>query len=237
MKFRLLLAFCIIMITNQVYAQKGLRLGVGTNVLLGDTDKFEIGTYNTEVNLKTPVGFSLVTEYGLSDRIMLRSGLEYKFQNVKIGNSGNYRAELISVPLLLDYQFYRNENKRYSFGVTGGISFDRLVNNYASYTVENKVGKLVDIDLTLGDDYRSKALEFKGYSIRLGLNLKKEIANKHQINLFALATYNRGFFMNMKTKYSGIPPEGVFYSEYRSAFMISNESIMIGANYTFGSLR
>ena len=242
MKIRILIAFCIIMITNQVYSQKGLRLGVGTNVLTGNTDKFQIfDLYPEDVTLKTPIGMSLIAEYGVSDRLMIRAGLEYKFQNVKIAEFDYFRAEFISIPVLVDYQLYRNEEKKYSFGITGGLSLDKIGNNSAYFGQSISTLGTIEIDATTIGAEPTKVFDFKETSSRFGLNFKKEFGNKHQMSLFVM--YYTPLRKNSFPVYAYqerkvlSPPNLIIISDDEDSFNLLNQGLMIGVNYTFGPLK
>ena len=242
MKISVLLAFCVTMITNQVYAQKGLRLGVGTNVLSGNTDKFQIfDLYPEDVTLKTPVGMSLIAEYGISERLMIRSGMEYKFQNIKIAEFGYFRAEFISIPILVDYQLFHNEEKKYSFGITGGLSLDKIGNNSAFYRRHTLINGDSEIHVSTFYTVPIRVLEFTDISGRFGLNFKKELSNKHQVNLYVMyytPLSDFQFYVNVHLKRTVFSPPTVFVlSESDDRFKLLNQGLMIGVNYTFGPLK
>ncbi len=237
MKIRILIAFCITMITNQVYSQKGLRLGVGNNLLITQTqDLYYDSYYITSFELKRPIGVSLIVEYGITDRLMFRSGLEYKFQNSRINNEHRFRAEFISVPLLLDYQLYRNEVKRYSFGVSAGVSIDKVSDYYEEIISTSATGSKIRI-ITFAEESSKKIFEFSEISGRFGLNFKKEFGNKHLLNLYAMyytPFSNYSYHLNMVSMH--VNPG---FNEYYSGSTVSllDQGLMIGANYTFGPLR
>ncbi len=242
MKFNVLIAFCVIMITIQVHGQKGFRLGVGTNVLTGNTDNFQIfDEFPEDVTLKTPIALSLIAEYGISDRLMIRSGMEYRFQNIKITEFEYFRAEFVSIPILVDYQLYRNEEKRYSFGLSGGVSLDKIGNNGAYFGHSTQTLGTIEMESTTISAEPTKVLDFKEVSGRFGLNFKKELGDRHQVSLFVM--YYTPLRKNSFPVYAHqerivlSPPNVFIISDTKDSFNLLKKGLLIGVYYTFGPLK
>jgi len=65
-----------------------------------------------QANLGSQYGASLNVDYYLSKRWAIRSGLEYRIQEVNVNDVNRLNTDNFSIPLLINYNFYHNEKAK-----------------------------------------------------------------------------------------------------------------------------
>lgn len=236
------LVFCIftIIFPLMVKGQKGFQIGVGLNHII--TNNETIKYFNEdEVKVSNLYGASLNIDYRFDDKFTLKSGLEYKSQNIDFENLTNYRVEYISIPLILNINVLKLEQEGLSFGVDAGVSFDKPSLYSGTSIINSSDGNRETITKFQldSDNLPTRVFEFSDFiSLRLGINATYNIGKRGQLNFFVHKT-NNGFkwgfpySVNEQVSLDGQEISNVTKGGYLN---ISNTGIQFGLYYTFGTL-
>jgi len=122
----LIFSFFLFTFPFVLMSQKGFQIGVGLNHILTNNES-QILLNEDKVNISNLYGASLNIDYRFNEQFKLKSGLEYKSQNIDLENLTNYRAEYISIPLILNITVLQLEKSGLSFSLDAGGSFDKPV--------------------------------------------------------------------------------------------------------------
>lgn len=176
--------------------QKGFQLGIGLNHILTNNES-QIFLNQDKANISNLYGASLNIDYRFNEQFRLKSGLEYKSQNIDLENLTNYRAEYISIPLIFNITLLQLEKSGLSFSLDAGGSFDKPVVSSIDYIKLSEDSELKKETITTfrldTDGLPSRVFEFSDHiSIRLGINITYNIGKRGQLNFFVHKT-NRGF--------------------------------------------
>ncbi len=238
------LFFCILLFTLPIVllGQKGVQWGVGLNHIITN---IETKKYLNEDNLKISnlYGASLNLDYSFSDKFRIKSGLEYKVQNIDFQNLNSYKVEYISIPLILSYNFLQLEKSGLSFGIDAGVSFDKpaFQSRYFSKTstiagMNSKTITTLEIN---SEELPKRVFEFNDYmSLRFGINAKYNIGKRGQLNFFAHSTsYGISNILTYRLN-ERVTVDGTEVSNKSvvNNIGISNKGIQFGLYYTFGTL-
>ncbi|MFN8339025.1 MAG: outer membrane beta-barrel protein [Saprospiraceae bacterium] len=223
-------------------SQKGFQLGLGLdyNVVNIHSGKYQNGS---KINISNLYGFSLNLDYSFNSKFRLKSGLEYKSQNIKFENLTNYRAEYLSIPIVFNYNFIQLEKSGLSFGVDAGISLDKPVYKdlfFQSGIASNSSSLKTVTTLTIDPNgLPSRVFEFSDYlSFRFGVSAKYNMGKRGQLNFFGNVIL-RGFedvipfTTNKKVLDNGAE---ISNDTYQNNLSISNKGFQFGVYYTFGTL-
>ena len=129
--------FILLLVPILVKSQKGFQIGVGFHSMPFNASEYRIEVYNESIYSKTPFGLSLNTDYTFNDKLRIKSGLEYKFQNISFNNITDFRAEFFSIPVILNYNFPKINKYGLTLGLDLGISLDKLSKLLANPRLQN----------------------------------------------------------------------------------------------------
>lgn len=233
---------CAILLFTQtnVVAQKGLKVGLGAYTMTGNADAFTYADSLEVIKVKTPISFTLNLDYHFSQKLSLKSGLEYRRQGVQINDYQSFTTESYGIPLLIQYNFINK--KSFSLGVVGGVFMDRLVHNQSFLTQTTQKGGVISeevkIDMGTYKDASGSSLHFQHLSLRLGINASKKLAENKIINFFATFQYRRStpdFYAKFERSYNYAPNVDLtlYYDKYAP---LARSGIQFGLYYTFGTL-
>lgn len=237
-----LLYFILLLIPIMAKSQKGFQLGLGLQSMPFNSESRSNNIYSDAIKLKVPWGFSLNTDYTFNDRLRLKSGLEYKFQNISVNSLVNFRAEFFNIPVILNYNFPKITKYGLTLGLDLGFSLDKLSGyvqtlDYTSFNGE-EVTKL-DILMQTNSVFPLKAFQFNNISGRVGINVKKDIGNRGHLNFYVHGIFPVGtpdeLRVNFDRTYS-IPPSVSLRVIYEELVDITPKGIQFGMYYTFGTL-
>ena len=223
-------------------SQKGFQLGAGLNHILTNNES-QIYLNEDKANISNLYGASLNIDYRFNEQFRLKSGLEYKTQNLNLENLTNYRVEYISIPLILNIIVLQLEKSGLSFSLDAGGSFDKPVVSSIDYIKLSEDSELKKETITTfrldTDGLPSRVFEFSDHiSLRLGINVTYNMGKRGQVNFFVHKT-NRGFSnyftLNVNEKVS-INGQEVSNNDSRGGFGVSNTGVQFGLYYTFGTL-
>ncbi len=223
-------------------SQKGFQLGLGINHILANNES-QILLNEYKVNISNLYGASLNVDYRFNNEFKLKSGLEYKSQNLDFQNLSTFRAEYISIPLIFNYAFLKFEKAGLSFGIDAGVSFDKPVIqsiDLLSTSRESELNKETIARLQVDTDrLPTRVFEFNDYlSLRLGITATYNLGKRGLLNFFAHST-NYGFDWDFPFR---VNEQVIIYGEVVSNKLnvgnlnISNTGIQFGLYYTFGTL-
>ena len=236
--------FCLLIFLLPLFAtgQKGFQFGLGINQI---TIKNQPTKYLNENKVKTSnlYGASLNVDYRFNNEFKLKSGLEYKSQNIDFQNLSTFRAEYISIPLIFNYAFLKFEKAGLSFGIDAGVSFDKPVIqsiDLLSTSRESELNKETIARLQVDTDrLPTRVFEFNDYlSLRLGITATYNLGKRGLLNFFAHST-NYGFDWDFPFRVNEqviIDGEVVSNKLNVGNLNISNTGIQFGLYYTFGTL-
>lgn len=238
------LIFCIFSLTVPLIlsSQKGFQLGIGLNQLITNT---ETKNYLNEdkIHISNLYGASLNVDYSFSSKFKIKSGLEFKFQNIEFENFTNYRAEYVSIPLIFNYNFIQSEKSGFALGIDAGVSFDKPVFRSSEVTkISRLAGNNIENITTLKidpSDIRSGVFEFNDYlSVRLGISAKYNLGKRGQLNFFAQSVH-KGFENNLIYILSEIVLKNGNVNSNSTSYnylKLANNGFQFGLYYTFGTL-
>lgn len=239
-----ILVFCFFLFTFPIVliSQKGFQIGVGLNHIQtnNETQKY---LNEDRVFISNLYGASLNMEYRFNEQFKLKSGLEYKSQNLDLENLTNYRAEYISIPLILNITVLQLEKSGLSFSLDVGGSFDKPVlssTDYIKLSEDSELKKEIITTFRLDTDgLPSRVFEFNDYiSLRLGINATYNIGKRGQLHFFVHKT-NWGFsnyFPISVNEQVSINGQEISNTVSNGGFSVSNKGIQFGLYYTFGTL-
>jgi len=219
-------------------SQKGFQFGLGLNQI---TTKSETTINRYEVKTSNLYGASLNIDYSFSNKFRIKSGLEYKSQNIDFGNFIYERAEYISIPIIFNYNFLQLEKSGLSFGIDVGFSFDKpsiqsVPIIFSSIDEDKKTITTLEFDI---DGLPSRIFEFSDYgSLRYGITATYNIGKRGQLNFFAHSStflFAWGFPLRVNEQ---VLIDGQEISNISNLFNldISSTGIQFGLYYTFGTL-
>jgi len=219
-------------------SQKGFQFGLGLNQI---TTKSETTINRYEVKTSNLYGASLNIDYSFSNKFRIKSGLEYKSQNIDFGNFIYERAEYISIPIIFNYNFLQLEKSGLSFGIDVGFSFDKPAIQsvpiiFSSIDEDKKTITTLEFDI---DGLPSRIFEFSDYgSLRYGITATYNIGKRGQLNFFAHSStflFAWGFPLRVNEQ---VLIDGQEISNISNLFNldISSTGIQFGLYYTFGTL-
>jgi hypothetical protein len=223
-------------------SQKGFQIGVGLSQIITNSRPTKFLNQD-EVKISNLYGASLNVDYSFSNKFRIKSGLEYKLRNIDFENLTNYRAEYISIPLILNYNFLQMEKSGLTIGIDAGVSFDKPV--FQSIDLK-KTSKQSDINketiTTLQMDSEglpARVFEFSDYiSFRFGVSAKYNLGKRGQLNFFAQSTsYGVANILTYKVNEQvSIDGKEISNKSTVNDLDISNKGIQFGLYYTFGTL-
>ena len=233
----LLFSFPLILIS-----QKGFQIGAGLNYILSNNES-QIYLNEDKVSISNLYGASLNLDYRFNEQFKLKSGLEYKSQNIDLENLTNYRAEYISIPLIFNITVLQLEETGLSFSLDAGGSFDKPV--FSSIDLISN-SRLADSDIKTitkfqldTDGLPTRVFEFDHHiSLRLGINATYNIGKRGQLNFFVHKT-NRGFnwyFPFRINEQIFINGQEISNIDRKGVFSVTNTGFQFGLYYTFGTL-
>jgi long-subunit fatty acid transport protein len=238
----LVLSFLLFTLPLVLISQKGFQIGVGLNHILTNN---ESQTYLNEdkVNISNLYGASLNIDYRFNDEFRLKSGLEYKTQNIDLENLTNQKAEYVSIPLILNITVLQLEKSGLSFSLDAGVSFDKAVFSSMNYSSISKDSELKKETITSfrfdADDVQSRVFEFNDHiSLRLGINATYNIGKRGQLNFFVHKS-NNGFNWNFPINVNEqvfINGQETSNTDRKGSFNLKNTGIQFGLYYTFCTL-
>ena len=223
-------------------SQKGFQIGVGLNQIVtkSKTSKY---LNDDAIKISNLYGASLNLDYSFSNKFRIKSGLEYKLQNIDFENLTKYRAEYISIPFILNYNFIQSEKAGLTIGIDAGFSFDKPVFqpiNFTKISNQSDINKETITTLYLfSEGLPARVFEFSDYiSLRFGISAKYNLGKRGQLNFFAQSTsYGVAnistYFVNEKVSINGIETSN---KSVVNDLDISNKGIQFGLYYTFGTL-
>lgn len=222
--------------------QKGFQIGVGLNHILTN-NKSQLLLNDYKVNISNLYGASLNIDYRFNEQFKLKSGLEYKTQNIDLENLTNYRVEYISIPLILNITVLQLHETGLSFGIDVGGSFDKPVVSSIDFISISKELELKKETITTfqldTDGLPTRVFEFDHHlSVRLGINATYNIGKRGQLKFFVHKT-NRGFnwyFPFRINEQMFINGQETSNIDRKGGFSVSNTGIQFGLYYTFGTL-
>lgn len=225
-----------------VMSQKGFQLGLGLDY---NVVNIHSGKYlnDSKISISNLHGVTLNLDYSFNSKFRIKSGLEYKSQNIRFENLTNYRAEYLSIPVVFNYNFLHLEKSGLSFGLDAGISLDKPVFKDLSFQSISKTnGSSVQTVTSLHIDpsgLPSRVFEFNDYlSFRFGLSAKYNLGKRGQLNFFGnvnLGGFNQSipFTTNKKVFDNGVETSNETYQNY---LKLTNSGYRFGVYYTFGTL-
>ncbi len=234
--------FILLLVPILVKSQKGFQIGVGFHSMPFNASEYRIEVYNESIYSKTPFGLSLNTDYTFNDKLRIKSGLEYKFQNISFNNITDFRAEFFSIPVILNYNFPKINKYGLTLGLDLGISLDKL-SNYLQ-TLDYKIingdtETKLDIVMQTNSVAPLKAVEFNNISGRAGINVKKDMGSRGHLNFYIHGIFPIGkpdeLRLNFDRQFS-IPPNVSLRVIYEELLNITPKGLQFGMYYTFGTL-
>lgn len=223
-------------------SQKGFQLGLGLDY---NVVNIHSGKYlnDSRINISNLYGVSFNLDYSFNSKFKIKSGLEYKTQNINFENLINYRAEYLSIPLVFNYNFLQLEKSGLSFGIDAGISLDKPVfKDLDLQGTSTTNGSSLKTITTLKIDpsvLPSRVFEFNDYlSFRFGISAKYNLGKRGQLNIFGNALLHGfedviPFTTNKKVLVNGVE---ISNDTYQNNLNISNKGFQFGVYYTFGTL-
>jgi hypothetical protein len=235
--------FCILLLVLiLVKSQQGFQIGVGFHSMPFNASEYRIDVYNESIYSKTPFGFSLNTDYTINDKFRIKSGLEYRFQNISFNNITDFRAEFFSIPVIFNYNFPKINKYGLTLGLDLGISVDKLSSYLQSFDYKTFNGEEVtqlDIVMQTNSVAPLQAFEFNNLSGRLGINIKKDIGKRGHLNFYIHGVFPVGnpdeLRLNFDRQFS-IPPNVSLRVVYEETLNITPKGFQFGMYYTFGTL-
>jgi hypothetical protein len=223
-------------------SQKGFQIGVGLNHILSNNESQKY-LNEDKVTISNLYGASLNLDYRFNDEFRLKSGLEYKTQNIDLENLTNQKAEYVSIPLILNITVLQLEKSGLSFSLDAGVSFDKAVFSSINYSSSSKDSELKKETITSfrfdAEDLQSRVFEFNDHiSFRLGINATYNIGKRGQLNFFVHKS-NNGFSWNFPITVNEqvfIDGQEISNTVSKGSFNLSNAGIQFGLYYTFGTL-
>ena len=233
----LLFSFPLILIS-----QKGFQIGAGLNYILSNNES-QIYLNEDKVSISNLYGASLNLDYRFNEQFKLKSGLEYKSQKINLENLTSYRAEYISIPLILNITVLQLEETGLSFSLDAGGSFDKPVVSsfdYIKLSEDSELKKETTTTFRLDTDgLPTRVFEFDHHiSLRLGINATYNIGKRGQLNFFVHKT-NRGFNWYFPVRINEqifINGQEISNIDRKGGFRVSNTGFQFGLYYTFGTL-
>ncbi|HMU05760.1 MAG TPA: outer membrane beta-barrel protein [Saprospiraceae bacterium] len=233
----LLFSFPLILIS-----QKGFQIGAGLNYILSNNES-QIYLNEDKVSISNLYGASLNLDYRFNEQFKLKSGLEYKSQKINLENLTSYRAEYISIPLILNITVLQLEETGLSFSLDAGGSFDKPVVSsfdYIKLSEDSELKKETPTTFRLDTDgLPTRVFEFDHHiSLRLGINATYNIGKRGQLNFFVHKT-NRGFnwyFPFRINEQIFINGQEISNIDRKGVFSVTNTGFQFGLYYTFGTL-
>ena len=233
----LLFSFPLILIS-----QKGFQIGAGLNYILSNNES-QIYLNEDKVSISNLYGASLNLDYRFNEQFKLKSGLEYKSQKINLENLTSYRAEYISIPLILNITVLQLEETGLSFSLDAGGSFDKPVVSsfdYIKLSEDSELKKETPTTFRLDTDgLPTRVFEFDHHiSLRLGINATYNIGKRGQLNFFVHKT-NRGFNWYFPVRINEqifINGQEISNIDRKGVFSVTNTGFQFGLYYTFGTL-
>jgi len=238
------LIFCFLFITFPLLlsSQKGFQFGIGFNHNIVQTETIKFLNDN-ELKVSNLYGLSVNLDYTFSNKFRIKSGIEYKSQNLDFGRFLNANVEYIMIPIVVNYNFLHLKRSGLTLGIDAGFSFDKPIFesvNTISTSRESETTKRIVTRINMNiQTLPSGVFEFNDYiSLRYGVSAKYNMGKRGQLNFYA-QIMDWGVDQSFLFETSEIiTVDGQVTSNQttKNYFDMATAGLQFGLYYTFGTL-
>jgi len=239
------LIFCFLFITFPLLlsSQKGFQFGVGFNHNIAQNNTIKYFNDN-DLIISNLYGASLNIDYSFNSKFRIKSGIEYKSQNILFSSLLSFNAEYIIIPIIFNYNFLHLERSGLTLGIDAGLSLDKTIFQTASARrtlIESEIKQETITTLRLDTEnfLPIKVLDFpNSVSVRFGISAIYNIGKRGQLNFFVQRIYFGHDDSVPYTVGEQIIVDGQEISNRfnRESLKISTAGLQFGLYYTFGTL-
>lgn len=236
-------SLCLIFFISVGFTQKGFHLGVGSGLMILNDNNI-VSPKEAELNEfsikgSNPLYFEVKLDYGLSTNLTIKSGMQWRWRQMRYSDFNNEIKTLISVPIIVSYRLPINFKNEWAFRVNGGYSVDNFISNSSSksslISTENTAIIIESSDYT----YNGSFLSFNG-SYRVGFEIEKDLGSLGRLGLQVMYSKQNGGIASINTDirkevYKVDMPDQLDYRlREQIEFNEKQSGFLIGINYYFG---